>query len=104
MSVVKMLGDVLRECHEEKRTGVLFVAVKEKSENLIRLFFQEGEIRHVSYGSCNGKDCLDILDCYEFTTAYFVKDMKAPSSSADLPGTARIIEQFVQLGRTVAMK
>jgi hypothetical protein len=99
-----MLADVLQDYHGEKRTGVLFVAVKEKSENLIRIFFHDGQIQHVSYGQCSGKDCLEIMDCYEFTTAYFVPDMKAPAVSPDLPPTPQIIEQSRRAGRTVMMK
>ena len=104
MTASRMLGDVLQEYHGEKRNGALFVAVKEKSDNLIRFFFQNGEIRHVSYGQCSGKDCLEIIDCYEFTTAYFMKDMKAPAVSADLPPTPEIIDQFRKSGQTVMMQ
>ena len=104
MPASRMLGNVLHECHGEKRNGALFVAVKQKSDNLVRIFFQNGEIQHLSYGQCSGKDCLEIIDCYEFTTAYFVKDMKAPAVSNDLPPTAQIIDQFRRSGQTVMMQ
>lgn len=104
MPVMKVLGDVLHEYHGEKKSGALFLAVKEKSENLVRIFFHEGLIRHMSYGPCSGKDCLEIVDCYEFTTAYFVKDMKSPAVSNDLPSTPEIIERFRRSGRSVMMQ
>lgn len=104
MAAMRMLGDLLHDYHEGKGNGVLFIEVKEKSENLIRIFLQEGQIRHMSYGTCSGKDCLDILDCYEFTTAYFVKDMKPPLVTPDLPTTPQIIEQLRRSGRSVMMK
>ncbi len=104
MSVMKMLGDVLHDFHGEKKSGALFVAVREKSENLVRIFLHDGNIRHVSYGTCSGRDCLAILECYEFTTAYFVKDMKAPAVSADLPSTTEIIEQFRRANQSIMMQ
>lgn len=104
MPVIKQLGELLRELQGNKRSGALFVAVKEKSENLVRIFFADGEIRHVSYGNCSGKECLEIVDCYDFTTAYFVNNMKAPGVSANLPATTNIIEQFRRSGRSVMMQ
>lgn len=104
MPAERMLADVLKEYHGEKRNGVLFVAVKEKSENLVRIFFQDGQIRYLSYGQCNGKDCLEIMDCYEFTTGYFVKDIKAPTVSGDLPPTHQIIEQLEKTGRSIMLQ
>jgi hypothetical protein len=104
MPVTRILGDLLQEYYDEKKSGVLFIGVKEKSENLIRIFLHEGVIRHLSYGTCTGKDCLEILDCYEYTTAYFVKDMKAPAISEDLPPMPQIIEQFRRSGRSVVMQ
>ncbi|HUJ18573.1 MAG TPA: hypothetical protein VL197_11340 [Nitrospirota bacterium] len=104
MPASRLLGDVLHEYHEGKKNGALFVAVKEKTDNLIRIFFQNGEIRHLSSGQCSGKDCLEIIDCYELTTAYFMKDMKAPAITSDLPPTEQIIDQFRRSGRSVMMQ
>lgn len=104
MPALKNLGEVLRECHGTKKSGALFVAVKEKSENLVRIFFKDGEISHLSYGPCSGKDCLEIVDCYEFTTAYFVNNMQPPATSAGLPPTQRIIDHIASAGRTVMMQ
>ncbi len=104
MASKRMLGEVLEEYRGQKKNGALFVAVKEKSENLVRFFLSDGQIRHLSYGPCSGRDCLDIMDCYEFTTAYFVKDMKAPAISPDLPSTEQIIEKFRQSGREVMLQ
>lgn len=104
MPVIKQMGELLRELQEQKRSGALFVAVKEKSENLVRIFFAKGEIRHMSYGNCSGRDCLEIVDCYDFTSAYFVNDMKAPAVSPSLPTTSNIIELFDRSGRSVTMQ
>lgn len=104
MPEIKKLCDVMRELEERKASGALFVAVKEKSESLVRYFFREGRIVHVSYGQSSGRDCLEIVDCYQFDTAYFVKDMKSPAASPDLPPTPQIIEQARKNGQSVAMK
>ncbi len=104
MPAMRALGEVLQEFHGEKRSGALFVAVKEKSENLIRIFFKDGEIRQVSYGPSSGRDCLEIVDCYEYTTAYFVRNIQPPSLSPDLPPTPAIIDQFRKAGKSVMLQ
>lgn len=104
MPAMRALGEVLQEYHGEKRSGALFVAVKEKSENLVRIFFKDGEIHHMSYGPSSGKDCLEIVDCYQYSTAYFVSNLKPPAASPDLPPTPKIIEHFQKAGKAVLMQ
>ena len=84
-------GDLLEEPQQEERNGALCVAVREKSERLVPIFLQEGQIRYPSYGGCCGKDCLERMDGYECTMAYHVKDGKAPAVSADLSAAPQII-------------
>ena len=64
MAALTLFADVLQEYSSGKKTGALFVSGVETSENLIRFFFKDGGIYHLSYGPITGKDLLDILDCY----------------------------------------
>ncbi len=103
MAVLKAFADVLKEFSEAKKTGALYVSVSAASENLVRFYLKDGEIYNMSYGTIRDKECLDILDCYEFTKAVYFDGMKAPAASKDLPKTAAIIEMFNKSGKKVTL-
>ncbi|MEK6697517.1 MAG: hypothetical protein AABZ10_00600 [Nitrospirota bacterium] len=97
----KVLADVLQECHEKKKTGALYISVIAASENLVRFYFKDGEIYHLTYGPVKDRECLDILDCYDFGRIIFFTGLKAPDAAAlDLPPTPAIIASL----RTKAKK
>ncbi len=103
MAAERLFADVLQECHAAKKTGALFVSVSVESENLIRIYFKDGEIVHVSYGPVKDKECTDILDCYDLKKAVFFNDSKAPVAASGLPKTADIIAMFRKSGKKVQM-
>lgn len=82
MAKIRGFADVLRELHEAKKSGQLFVQVIESSEDLIRIYLKNGDIFYVSYGSATGQDALDIVEFYTFDNATFVE------GSAPPPGVA----------------
>jgi hypothetical protein len=52
------------------------------------MFFKNGNICHVRYGSAMGKDCLNILEYYNLVDATFFDGINAPVCTAsDLPDT-----------------
>lgn len=88
----RMLGDVMRELSDKKKSGALYVSVVETSEDLIRIYFEKGEIYHLRYGTAIGNDCLDILEFYELYSATFFEGITAPDASAkDLPPSREIV-------------
>ncbi len=90
----RMLGDVMRDLFTNKKSGALYVSVVETSEDLIRIYFEKGEIYHLRYGTAIGNDCLDILEFYELYSATFFDGIMAPDASAkDLPPTRDIISR-----------
>ena len=103
MPVLKQLTDVLQEYYTGKKTGALFVSVAEASENLVRFYFKDGNIYSLSYGPVKDRECLDILDCYNFGKAVYFDGMKAPSASAGLPSTPEIISMVKNSGKQVQM-
>ena len=104
MIVLKLFADVLQEYCADKKNGALFVSVAEESENLIRFFFKEGNISHISYGPVKGKDCLELLDCYNLVKAIYFDGMNAPMASSDLPSTHAIIAMVRQSGKQVQVE
>ncbi|MDA8099006.1 MAG: DUF4388 domain-containing protein [Nitrospiraceae bacterium] len=90
-----LFGDLLQELHRNKKTGALYVSIAEKSEDMARFYFKNGEIYHLRYGSAIGNDCLEILEYYTLAGASFYEGFGAPDKPAEnLPGTADIISRL----------
>jgi len=103
MAALKLFADVLQEYYAGRKTGALFVSIAEASENLVRFYFKEGTIYSLSYGPVKDKECLDIIDCYNFGKAVYFEGLKAPTISSDLLPTEQIIEIVRKSGKQVQM-
>ena len=101
MASSQLLADLLQGYSTGKKTGALYVAVAEQSENLIRFYFDQGSIYGMSYGPIKGRECLDILDCYNLGKVVYFDGFKMPSASTDLPGTEDIIDMIRMNGKQV---
>jgi thioredoxin reductase len=98
-------ADILQELHDAKKTGALYVRILETSEDLYRLFFKNGNICHIRYGSAVGKDCLDILEYYNLVGATFFDGINVPDRPAsDLPDTEQIISMIRGFNKKVFMR
>ncbi len=105
MAQERMLGDVMRDIYNEKKNGALYVSVVETSEDLIRIYFTNGEIYHLRYGTAIGNDCLDILEFYDLYSATFFDGIKAPDTAAkDLPSTKDILARIGGLSKKVKVR
>jgi uncharacterized protein DUF4388 len=105
MSTELDFADILQELYDAKKTGALYVRIVETSEDLYRLFFKDGKICHVRYGSAVGKDCLDILEYYTLAGATYFDGMNAPNLTAtDLPDTEQIISLMRGFNKKVTMR
>jgi hypothetical protein len=102
LSVGLLFGDVLQEFNNKKKTGALFAVVDHNTDHMARLYFEDGEILHLSYGRMHGKEFLESLDKYDFGMAIFLAGMKAPRSAAlDHPDTNTVIETIKSKGKTI---
>jgi hypothetical protein len=105
MAGEKQLGEVIRDLSNEKKSGALYVSVVETSEDLIRVYFEKGDIYHLRYGSAVGKDCLDIIEYYNLYSATFFQGIKAPDTpAADLPSTQEILAMVGRLDKKVKVR
>jgi hypothetical protein len=68
------------------------------------MFFKNGNICHVRYGSAVGKDCLDILEYYTLAGATFFDGINAPALTSDLPNTEQIISMMRGFKMKVTMR
>ena len=103
MAQDRIFADVLRELHDARRNGALYVAIRETSEDLFRIYFEDGEIIFIRYGTAQGKDCLDIIEFYTLASASWFEGVVSPegSRSGDLPETSAIIGRMTGLRQPV---
>jgi hypothetical protein len=80
MASEEYLSDILQQFHKSRKNGALFINVVESSEDLIRIYFQNGEIYYVSYGSATGQDAVDIIEYYTLKNATFFDGATAPEN------------------------
>jgi hypothetical protein len=105
MAEERMLGEVMRELYDKKKSGALYVSVIETSEDLIRIYFEKGEIYHLRYGTAIGNDCLDILEFYGLYSATFFEGISAPDTHAkDLPTTREIVARITGFDKKVKVR
>ncbi len=105
MAEQQLLGDMMRELCDKKKSGALYVSVVETSEDLIRIYLEKGEIYHLRYGTAIGNDCLDILEFYDLYSATFFEGIKAPDTPAkDLPPTRAILDRIGRLNQKVKVR
>jgi hypothetical protein len=82
MATERFFSDVMQDIFDARKSGALFVNVVESSEDLIRIYFKNGEIYYLSYGSAIGQDCMDIIEYYTWRNATFFENFEAPAGSA----------------------
>lgn len=98
-----LLADLMNECRSKRKTGVLFVGVKQDPEYLIGFYFLTGEIRCATYRLFWGAECLKIIQYCDFANAVYLDGVKAPVVNRDLPETGEIISFMRSTGKTISM-
>jgi intein-encoded DNA endonuclease-like protein len=81
MAKEQYLADLTQELYDAKKSGALFINVKESSEDLVRIYFKNGEIYYVSYGSAIGQDAIDIIEYYTLGNATYFDGIAAPTGT-----------------------
>jgi hypothetical protein len=105
MPTEQFFADILQELSDAKRTGALYVRIVETSEDLYRIFFKNGDICHIRYGSAVGKDCLDIIEYYNLAGATFFDGINAPEGvDPGLPDTKQIISLVREFNKKVSLR
>lgn len=105
MATERLLADVLMDLSAGRKTGALYVSAVEVSEDLVRIYFDKGELFDLRYGSAIGNDCLDILEFYNFHSATFFEGIAPPSREPqNLPKTDAIIAKIRSLDKKVKVR
>ena len=102
MDKEQLFAEVIQDILTARKNGALYVNIVETSEDILRMYFKDGQIYHLRYGTAIGNDCLDILDYYNLYSATFFDGITAPDKpSADLPSTKEILTRIRQLNKKV---
>ncbi len=102
MATERFFEDIVEDVIKAKKIGALYINVVENSEDLIRIYFKDGEIYHMRYGTAVGNDCLEVLEYYRLYDAMFFDGITAPDANAtDLPPTKDILERIRQMNQKI---
>jgi len=106
MAEERFFADVIQSIYDAKKNGALYVSMVEASEDLFRMYFKNGEIYHIQYGSASGNECLDIVEYYTLHSATFFEGIRAPerAPSMDLPPTKIIIALIRRINKKVRIR
>ncbi len=97
-----LFADALSRFSEAGETGALFVTVVQSRDSLVRIWFEAGSIRRVSYGPLHGRECLELLDRYDLEYAIFFPGMRTMRPPDDgIPDTDSLISALRSTGRMV---
>lgn len=102
MEKERFFADVIQDILSAGKNGALYVNIRETSEDILRMYFKDGQIYHLRYGTAIGNDCLDILEYYNLYSATFFDGITAPDKPpADLPSTKEILTKIRRLDKKV---
>ena len=105
MGSEQYFADVIQNYLSAKKNGALYISVVETSEDLVRMYFKDGQIYHLRYGTAIGNDCLDILEFYDLYSATFFDGIKAPDAVAKgLPSTRDIVARIKGFNKKVKVR
>jgi hypothetical protein len=94
------LSELIADINQSRKNGLLSITVK-GANTLLKLFFREGEIYHLTFGNCKGAGCLSQVTGNEFAEYFFMPDVSLNVQDGDIPPLTDIIRLF--RGQNVAV-
>jgi hypothetical protein len=91
------LSEFIEDINSRKKSGLLSITVK-GANTLLKMFFRQGEIYHLTYGDCRGSGCLEHAIGVELAEYFFMPDVSLNIQDPDLPPLSAIIELFRSQG------
>jgi len=89
----KTLSEFITEINQSRKSGLLSVTVK-GANTLLKLFFREGEIYHLTCGNAKGAGCLAQVAGNEFADYFFMGNVSLNVNDGDVPPLTDIIQLF----------
>ena len=91
------LSAFIEDINLSKKSGLLSITVK-GANTLLKIFFRQGEIYHLTFGNCRGSGCLEHATDIELAEYFFMPDVSLNVQDPDLPPISVIIELFRNQG------
>ncbi len=89
------LSEVINDISQNKKTGILSIAIRGDAKNLFKIFFKDGTIYHLTCGNQKDSECLDLYGSFDFSSCSFLANAKSDTSRpVGLPATPEIIRLF----------
>lgn len=95
------LSDILTTICDHKSTGMLTVGFS-LEKNLLKIYFKDGLIYHISFGLKKGIQCLDEIENKEPLSFNFIQGLSIEISSIEISSHDKIIELFKNLNKFVS--
>lgn len=102
----KQLAEVLQDIRDGKKNGALYISIVEMSEDLFRIYFKNGDIYHIRYGSALGGDCLELIEFYTIKSGTWFEGIESPGNavSKDLPPMDQIIVSMKKIDKKLKVR
>jgi hypothetical protein len=97
------LASVVSDISQKKKTGMLSMMVKAVNQ-LLKIYFIDGEIHHMLYADQKDSACLDCLDTLEISDCFFLADVKSNLHGRISMPTSEIIERLTASNKSVVCK
>ncbi len=90
MATKRSLSEFVSEIHGKRSTGLLSITLK-GANTLLKLFFRDGELYHLTCGNIKGSDCLAQVRGSDFAEYFFMPNMTLAISDEKLPPLSEIL-------------
>lgn len=94
------VGEIIETLHERKSTCVLTFQIQNQA-HLLRIYFNHGDIRHLSFGDTKNAACFPLLRGFTYKQYSFIKDVISHFPPA-VVNSADALEQIRKIDKTVA--
>ncbi len=94
------IGDIVLKIYENKGTGLLSITF-EGEKNLLKIYFKDGAVYHISFGVKKGMQSLNEAKDKEPVFYNFISNIVVEVTSNDIPSTDKIIGFFKELNKEI---
>lgn len=94
------LAEFIADINRTRKSGLLSITMK-GANTLLKLFFREGQVYHLTCGNVKGSGCLAQIVGSELAEYFFMPDVTLNVQESTLPSLPDIIEFFKSAGAAV---
>ncbi|MCS7203442.1 MAG: hypothetical protein NZ809_03210 [Thermodesulfovibrio sp.] len=96
----KNIADIAKNLNDDRQTGMLTIAFSNE-KNLLKIYFKEGQIYHISLGNKKGMECLKELSAKEPLSCNFIPQITVDLKS-EISSTEDVIKILKDMNKSAA--